>query len=74
MSGYLKIYIKNDRIGHVRYEIGDNQGYKMIRGLSVSKFYNGNTIYEIGEKDSNGINIYNQKYYLSSPQINLNRE
>lgn len=74
MEGYLKIYTKNNIVGHVRYEIGDDRGYKEIRGLSISKFYNGNTIYEKGEEDSHGISIYNTKEYSSSPKIPLSRE
>lgn len=75
MDGYVKIYIKNNYIGHVRYEIGDDRGNKIIRGLSVrGDVFNPNTIYEVGETDSNGISIYNQKYYLPSAMIPLERE
>lgn len=66
MDGYLKIYIKKDNVGHVRYEIGDGRGYKEIRGLSVKAnidWFNTNveTIYEKGEEDSQGISIYNEE-------------
>lgn len=79
MSGYMIIYVKNDVIGHVRYEIGDGRGYKQIRGLSVkwekdSSIPSANTIYEKGEEDSHGINVYDQDYYLPSDKIPLNRE
>lgn len=37
MEAYLKIYIKKDKVGHVRYELNDGRGYKEIRGLSVGK-------------------------------------
>lgn len=79
MGAYLKIYIKKDAIGHVRYEIGDGRGYKEIRGLSVGVnldwFKSGvETIYEKGEEDSHGISIYDEDYYLPSDEIPLERE
>lgn len=74
MDGYMTIYTKNDRVGHVRYEIGDGRGYKEIRGLSVSKMYKGKTIYEKGERDSHGISVYNTDEYLASEKIPLTRE
>ncbi len=76
MGAYLKIYIKKNAIGHVRYEIGDGRGYKEIRGLSVkySNFIKKETIYEKGEEDSHGISIYDEDNYLSSDEIPLERE
>lgn len=75
MFGYLKIYVKKDNIGHIRYEISGDYGFKMIRGLSVSKlFRDKQTIYEKGEEDSHGISIYNKKEYIPSKEIPLNRQ
>lgn len=74
MGAYLKIYIKKDKVGHVRYELNDGRGYKVIRGLSVSKPIIGNTIYEKGEEDSHEISIYDKDYYLPSDEIPLSRE
>lgn len=75
MSGYMIIYVKNDAIGHVRYEIGDGLGFKLIRGLSVDgDILNPQTIYERGEEDSHGISVYDQDYYLPSDNIPLNRD
>lgn len=75
MSGYMIIYTKKDRIGHVRYEIGDGRGYKEIRGLSVSfEDWKSETIYEKGEEDSHGISVYDTEQYLASEEIPLDRE
>lgn len=79
MGAYLKIFIKKDKIGHVRYEINDGLGYKEIRGLSVKwtmdNFPNiKETIYEKGEEDSHEISVYDEDYYLPSGEIPLNRE
>lgn len=79
MEAYLKIYIKKDKVGHVRYELNDGRGYKEIRGLSVKLNRNNfpkitETIYEKGEEDSHGISIYNEDNYLPSNEIPLSRE
>lgn len=75
MDGYMKIYVKKDRIGHVRYEIGNDYGFKEIRGLSVGgDFPNLYTIYERGEEDSHYISVYNTDEYLASEKIPLERE
>ena len=75
MGAYLKIYIKKNAIGHVRYEIGDGRGYKEIRGLSSNLLSWGKkTVYEKGEEDSLGISVYNQDHYLPSDEIPLERE
>lgn len=79
MAGYLIIYTKQNYVGHVRYEIGDDHGYKEIRGLSIKwdidlKHIGSETIYEKGEEDSNYISVYDQSEYLASDIIPLERE
>lgn len=74
MDGYIIIYTKKDFVGHVRYEIGNDYGFKEIRGLSISRPFGGKTIYEKGEEDSNYISVYNTDEYLASDKIPLERE
>lgn len=75
MDGYIIIYTKNDFVGHVRYEIGNDYGFKEIRGLSVGgDIFNKKTRYEQGEEDKDYISVYNTNEYLASEKIPLERE
>lgn len=72
MYGYMKIYVKNDWVGHVRYELYDDYRYREIRGLSVGGGLSDmHTIYERGYLDKDDISIYNQEEYLASEEIPL---
>ena len=79
MEGYMIIYVKKDKVGHVRYEIGDGRGYKEIRGLSVKwnpswTSLDMETVYEKGEEDSHGNSVYDTDIYSASDKIPLDRE
>lgn len=72
---YMRIYVKNNKIGHVRIEIVDAKGNRTIRGLNNNWLQKGDgTIYEKGEKDSSGISIDDKKQYLPSKKILLTQE
>lgn len=71
---YMRIYVKDNAIGHVRIEIVDAQGVRTIRGLNNTwKGANKGTEYEKGEKDSGGKSV-DSKEYLPSQKILLTQE
>lgn len=71
---YMRIYVKDNMVGHVRVEIVDEKGNRAIRGLnSVNPITFGETIYEKDKLDSSGKSV-DSKDYLPSQKIFLTKE
>lgn len=68
---YIRIFIKDGGLRHVRYEVVDEDGNRTVRGLSTDK--GKPSIYEKGEEDSHGISV-DDKEYKASDKIFLTKE
>lgn len=67
---HMKIYVKNGTVGHVRIEVVDEEGNRIIRGLN-SDYWHLEPVLEKGELDSSGLSIDDKAAYTSSEEIEL---